>query len=286
MGGIIETRTLKISDRIIKSQDIRRLFSDLENEFNRLDKITEADLDRILVDKKYNKYTEAEKVQEKKYLKQYISKSLKIKACDGSVYVGQSEEILASGGILDTKQISTIDFNFLDNNHKSSLSINLRHTTSDNWNEVTVQGIDSLWVNGIIQKIENFLDSIERQTTWFKNYSLLIAIFITVCIALVTSALILNFLILLNQIFPSESDSIKISIQSIRVMTFFMMLGISSYPAIKIFEKIKELWPTVELQTGQDYLQVNKQKRNKIWLIFSLIIIPTVLTILAELIEI
>lgn len=284
MSGIIETRTLKISNRIIKSQDIRRLFTDLENEINRLDGITNDEIERMLSDEKYKTYDQKEKEREKRLLKKWISKKLKIKAVDNSVYEGHSNEILANGGILDSKQISSIDFDFTDSNHNLSIAISLHHSNSNLWNEVRVQGTDSIWVNGIIQKIENFLDSLEPQSTWARRYSPFLTMFFDICISIVASTVLLKIILLLGKYFPSDPNSPKLSINTARAMIFIMMLGMSLYPASTLTDKIKGLWPIVELQTGQDHNQTEKQKRKSVWLIFTLVILPTILTILTELV--
>jgi hypothetical protein len=284
MVGIIETRTLKISNRIITSQDIRRLFTDLENEINRLDAITNEQLDRKLSEEKYNKYSDQEKEREKRYLKNWISKKLKVKATDNSIYEGHSNEILAPGGILDSKQISSIDFDFTDRNHNASIAINLRHTNSDSWNEVRVQGTDSLWVNGIIQKIENFLESLEPQPTWARKYSFVLTIFFDICIAIVASAILMKVILFLGKHFPLDSNSQKLSLGFSRATIFIMMLGVFSYPASALTDRIKGLWPLVELQTGRDHNQAEKQKRKTVGLVFTLIILPTIFTIITELV--
>ncbi|MFN8334462.1 MAG: hypothetical protein U0U09_04990 [Cyclobacteriaceae bacterium] len=284
MSEIIETRTLRISSRIIRSHEIRRLFTDIENEINRLDGITDEEIERILADEKYKKYDVKEKEREKRLLKKWISKRLKVKAIDNSVYEGHSNEILANGGILDSKQVISIDFDFTDSNHNLSIAISLHHSSSDLRNEVRVQGADSIWVNGIIKKIEIFLDSLEPQSTWARKYSFLLTLFFGICISIVASEILINIIFFLGRDFPLDPTSPKLSVRTARGIIFIMMLGLSTYPAMTLTDKIKELWPLVELQTGQDYNQAERQKRRNVWLIFSLVILPTILTILTELI--
>lgn len=285
MNAITETRTLKIADKVIKAQDIRRLFNDLESEFIRLDQLTEKELDEELLKEKYSKYSDQEKQERKQLLKEYIYKRLKIKASDGSLYEGNSKDILSEGGILDTKRIESIQFDFIDNNHKTSISINIRHSKYDLYNEVSVQGVDSLWVNGIIQKIENFLETIETQLTWSRRYFLPISILFAICIGTVLNAILIQGLILWTKNTVPDPNSPKISMSTARIIFFGLMTGLSTYPALSLAEKLKELWPTVELQTGPDFGQIEKRKRKTVWLIFSLIILPAAMTIILDLLK-
>lgn len=281
MSGIVETRNLKIVNKIIRSQDVKRLFNDLESEFNRLENITEEKLNQKLATEEFKDYSEERKADKKKILRQYTSRSIKITAFDGSIYEGESKEILANGGILDSKQIMSVRFYFRDNNHNVNLSISLAHD-SDFWNEVSVTGTDSLWVNGVIQKIENFLDSLEAQSTWAKKYSLTIKLIFAVCIAYVSSNLFLRLSLFLTAHYPPDPNSAKISIQFAKWLLFFVMLGAGLFPGHLLTGKITKLWPNVELQTGYDYHQIEKQRRNRVWLIFTIVIIPTALTILID----
>jgi hypothetical protein len=283
MSGIIETRILKISNKIIKSHDIRRLFDDLETEFNRLDTITDEQIIQRLNSQEFKEYSEEQKEKQKSFLKLPIIRNFVIKAKDGSIYESESNEILKSGSILDTKQISSLSFNFNDYNHNASLSMNLRHTNFNDYNDITVKGTDSLWVNGIIQKIENFLESLENQSIWSKKYNILLIIFFDICIAFVFAEVLLKFIIFMNSLQPVNPNSEKATIQFIFIMSFIPMLGVAFYPARLLQDKLNELWPNIELQMGMDYNQLERKRRNKVWLLFTLVILPTALTLLAYL---
>jgi hypothetical protein len=53
----------------------------------------------------------------------------------------------------------------------------------------------------------------------------------------------------------------------------------------KLSNYVKSVWPTVELQTGPNYLQKPKESRKKAELIFLTIVIPLVLAFLYDVLK-
>jgi ribosomal protein S19 len=66
---------------------------------------------------------------------------------------------------------------------------------------------------------------------------------------------------------------------------FIVLLAlISVTPAIFIYQRLIKLYPAVEIQTRKEFDQSEKEKRLKLWVIISLIIVPTILSFVFRLV--
>jgi hypothetical protein len=53
---------------------------------------------------------------------------------------------------------------------------------------------------------------------------------------------------------------------------------ISATPAVLIYRWLIKLFPGIEIQTGLNYEHTKKERRNKLFLLAILIIVPTILS--------
>ena len=67
------------------------------------------------------------------------------------------------------------------------------------------------------------------------------------------------------------------------IITTASVFGLSL--AWYIVNKLKELYPVVELRTGPEYAQVEVRKRKKLYIIISIVVIPLVIALIIELIK-
>jgi hypothetical protein len=58
---------------------------------------------------------------------------------------------------------------------------------------------------------------------------------------------------------------------------------VATAPAVFIYNWLLRLFPGIEIQTGEDFQQAKKEKRKKLMLIISLILIPTIISYLLRL---
>jgi hypothetical protein len=81
-----------------------------------------------------------------------------------------------------------------------------------------------------------------------------------------------------QQINHSKNDWLKIiGLAGIPLALLFVLASAKNY--------ILSLWPSVELQTGAGYQQKPAEKRRKLGLILTLIILPLLLTFIYDLIK-
>jgi hypothetical protein len=66
---------------------------------------------------------------------------------------------------------------------------------------------------------------------------------------------------------------------------FFIIVSslITLAPAVFIYNWLVKLFPRIEIQTDKDIQQIGKEKCIKLWLIASIIIIPTIISFVLRL---
>lgn len=64
------------------------------------------------------------------------------------------------------------------------------------------------------------------------------------------------------------------------LQVFILSFLISGIPAFWFYRKLETLWPTIELQTGKDFQQLENRKRIRLRNILISIILPIILSFL------
>jgi hypothetical protein len=123
-----------------------------------------------------------------------------------------------------------------------------------------VSGNDSVWVNGILAKLTEIIDTAEPQPLFKKPLSIAA---LPLCIA---------FNVVYFRLFYADIQRNKYGwIEGI------LTIGVPILSMV-LFDKLPKyvdaLWPDVELQTGPNYLQIPANKRKRITLLLTLIILP------------
>jgi len=193
-----------------------------------------------------------------------------LRGVDGTQYESDNKEIFSHNGILDTRRIIEIEMRYTNYTNDKRIYIQLSHTVEDyKWaNYILVSGSDELWVNGVIKSFEDIISNWEKQVNWPHKYSWLLIMVFAVGIGLSFASLALNLLYFIS------TDVI---------ITTASVFGLSL--AWYIVNKLKELYPVVELRTGPEYAQVEVRKRKKLYIIISIVVIPLVIALIIELIK-
>lgn len=269
-----EKREILIDNKIFTKNDILlliNLFIKLSNDI--LDKSREIKRNDLI----------HEGCNEQNIKERYIDtsqSSLEFTYSDNSIYNGKIEEFIDSDTIPATKKIVEIDLYFKENIFDSRFIIKIRHShpylTSS---YVIVEGEDRTWVNGTIGFIEEFLSTCRNQSSFVKKLRILIIASADLILMLFLINLIKLF-IKTKVIFPKIVGNIFTD----ELIFFIVLLSlISVTPAIFIYERLKKLYPGIEIQTSKDFNLAEKEKRFKLWIIISLIIIPTIISFLLRL---
>jgi hypothetical protein len=273
MKEIIEKREISIDNKIFTKEDVIsliKLFNKLSNEI--LDKSKEIKRKELI----------QEGWKELNITGKYIDtshSSLELSASDNSKYTGTFEEILQTNDILDNKRIVEILLYFTEHVFDSKFIIRIEQSKSDfhsSSNYVEVEGQDKIWVNGTIKIVEDFLSNCRNQSMLVKKFKYSIMAF-TVLILILFLRNVIELIIKTKLIFPRIMENLFT-----KDWIYFIIVSslISLAPAVFIYNWLAKLFPRIEIQTGKDFHQVGKWKPIKLWLIASLIIIPTIISFL------
>ena len=207
--------------------------------------------------------------------------SLEIAYSDNSIYNCTIEEFTETDVFPAGKKIVEVDLYFMENVFNSRLIIKIRHSHPFSTSSyVTVEGEDRTWVSGTIGIIEEFLSTCRNQSLIIKKLKILI-IASTDLILMVFLINLIKLFIRTKVIFPKIVGNIFTN----ELFYFVVLLAlISVTPSIFIYQRLKKLYPAVEIQTRKEFDQSEKEKRFKLWVIISLIIIPTILSFMFRLV--
>jgi hypothetical protein len=273
MKEIIEKREISIDNKIFTKDDVMsliKLFNKLSNEI--LDKSKEIKRKELI----------QEGWKESNITERYIDtshSSLELSASDNSKYTGTFEEILQANGILDNKKIVGISLYFTEHAFDSIFIIRIEQSISDfhlSSNYAEVEGQDKIWVNGTFKIVKDFLSNCRNQSMFVKKFQYLIMAF-TVLILILFIRNLIEIFIKTKLIFPKIMGNLFTKDWIYFIIVSFL---ITLAPAVFIYNWLVKLFPRIEIQTGKDFQQIGKEKRIKLWLIVSLIIIPTIISFL------
>lgn len=260
MGDTIKiSRELKIYGRIVKPDNIRELAKRVYEEYVS-DKSNHKDINFIL------------------------------RGIDETQYESEDIKIFSNNGILDTRRIIAVEITYSNHTNDKRISIKLKHTITDyEWgNVIFVSGSDKLWVDGVIKYFEDTIANWEKQPNWPHKYGSLLAVIFAVGIGIGIGLLCLNILnfifayvIVVHPISPKPGWIIVLQV-------LFISLGLSSgiWPACYIANKLKRLYPIVELRTGPKHMQLETKRKKLVAAVISRGILPLVISLIVELIKI
>jgi hypothetical protein len=208
----------------------------------------------------------------------YINTShsgIEFTSSDKSKYSFSFKEISEAKDILDTKQIIEVELYFNENVLDSKFVLKLRHfDTSSGSSYALVEGEDSDWVNSTIKLLKNFLVTCRNQSTFVEKNKILI-FGVTIMLLILFLHNLIVFFIRTKVIFPKIVGNMF----SESIIYVIMVLAlISATPAVLIYKWLIKLFPGIEIQTGLNYDHAKKERRNKLFLLVILIIVPTILS--------
>jgi hypothetical protein len=256
-----EARSVKITWRVFTKTDIRRIAKVLNEAF-----------------------------QNAKKNKHHSSIAFRLYCQGGISYESDSINILDDGGPLDIKRTQTIQITFYDYETERNIDFSIREGNYYG-GELSVRGTDKNWVQGNFTTLQEIIDSIKPQENVILKYKNIVFHII----AFGTGSLfylLLNFLIF--QHIPIPNRTIEISSEFLKSVFLFLKANLWILYLILVFllwfegvvtfayplhKWLLELWPEIEFDFGPDHLNKNKIRRQRIWIVASLVIIPIAVNI-------
>jgi hypothetical protein len=225
---------------------------------------------------------------EKGYIESGIQKSdidrghskLEFTDSDHLKYTSAFEEISETIGILSSRKIIEINLYFSEQVFKSRFIVNLKHADSHSApGYAIIEGEDCDWVLATTKMVRDFFSTCRNQSTFVKDNKLYIV---------PATVLLLNFFL---------NNSIGLIAQKMHLFPKFAMMSLSKdwmfftivlslitlSPSFLIYQRLLKIWPGIEIQTDKDFRQIQNEKRYKVLLLTSIIIIPTLVSFLLRL---
>ena len=241
MTEIKESRVVKIRDKVVTLKDIRRLA--------------------------YLLAREAESADPSE--RNWFDVSFTVETFDGASFQSSDPSLFSENSPVTRLRAKKIDLLYKERAKDKRVAISIEHGDGAYSNSVAVSGTDSRWVNGTIAEVEETISSIRPQNTFVARWGSLISVATAISAGAILSLIIAQVLIFVSIEPPSEPDG-----------TFFQLLKrIASVPlgyyVIKyglyyiagfstgfvLMNKLKSLWPSVELQVGPEHEYIEKQRR-------------------------
>lgn len=213
---------------------------------------------------------------------------------DMASYESESLDLFKDDGIIDTKKISSIEMSFDNYTVNQYINLSIEHKGSYH-DGLIIEGSDKNWVAGTLTTFTDIINSIKPQTHWCIKYktflwhllSLSIGFIIFYPLYFLTMPYIIKTL--------STSDNIiaiNNSFKEHQSSNLFILYCLSSswligYPWAKnAISWLLELWPKIEFDFGPEHMKNEKEKRNRLNLILSIVLSIVIIPNLPNLVEI
>lgn len=264
MAKIKESLRLPFGNRIIKLQDVYEIAKILKTEY--------------------------EKANSKKVANCRLNFTV---ICEnGPTYESSDIDIFESESIINSKKPNKIELRFSNYKDDDYIRVSLRREYNSSYSEnyINVEGFDSTWVNGVLGRINQRIDSTEPQNSNKKLYLNLIFFASVVLIGRIFTIIIL--------LIPGTPDESKMGAASFAIRQFIHTNDFTYYfsiyligflvgilPAFSIKNFFRKFWPYLEIQIGPNHKMdeiKNRQILNK-WILT--IVVPLLLMILYDIIK-
>jgi hypothetical protein len=272
---ITENRTYPIKDKIFSIDHVRNLARLLQEEYDSSIKGLEN-------------LTSKEKS---------IALYFRIKCLEPVSFEHNNSEIFLKKSKIYTKHIQSIEMSFSEGDNKK-IKIILQH--GDEYNELTkeyinssyteVTGKNELWVNGLLAKLTDYIDSVpnqERGILDWNSYALSVAL----CILggyLTSIVFSLNMCRNDANYFWKDlyhDNGLIWSIVAFGFISFIPGIFFAAFIENNMDKICHHTFPIVELQLGEDHFHLNKKKRAKLRYIWLMIILPIIISIATNIVS-
>ena len=216
----------------------------------------------------------------------YSSFNIQIDCNDNSNYDDSTLSILNDGNILDIKKINQLSITFYNYSHDKRINLTLSDT-DEYLNYFTISGSNNNWVEGTYTKLLNIINSFTPQENFVLTHKKLINNVSSIIFGLPIYRLytyVLNCVITPKPLEnPSQAllllkDILNTHI-GIAIYTLLMSWCMGGLPSIYFTNKLYKLWTSIEFDFGPEHNKYLKNKRKKIWLFITIIIIPILINI-------
>lgn len=224
-----------------------------------------------------------------------IGLNFHLKCIEPISFESDSEELFKDNSKAYTKRIKTIEMHFKEGNEKR-IKLVIQHgddydkttKTYNNTSYLEVSGKNEMWVNGMLSKLMDYLQSVPTQKRGILNYDQIM--FYGLCLLggyLTIIGISLNMC--RNDANYYLKDLLKtdgLLVVSIMIIILSLFPGVLfAIPIHNWIERIKHnVFPSIELLLGPEHLLVSKIKKRRIIYVWTVIVLPIIISILCNIV--
>jgi hypothetical protein len=155
---------------------------------------------------------------------------------------------------------------------------------------VLIESHDSIWVNGFLARFQDTVSAFKPQNTIVRDHTIALVILASIGFGCILSPFIIGFANMMTNpnptYIPSHFDLLVRKYPVIYyLVTTLMSSVVGTFPGVFMVNKLKTLWPSLELAIGPEHTQIEKKRRNWILGFIVLVIIPLVVSIVYDLLK-
>lgn len=197
--------------------------------------------------------------------------------------------------LLEIKRIEKIDIYLSNIRSAKKIDIELCQDSNKWSNTLKIESEDQIWVNNQNLRISELIESWKPQNKMFSKYKEILFHFLSINLGFIFFELLAKLLTIFDyksSLKTDQSDIWKFLIEKITTQfpaSIYVFIGLFSWLIgmffvslfwYKLEDKLLNLWPSIEFDFGPEHLKFAKKRRNIIWLVVTLIILPILLQIL------
>jgi len=190
-----------------------------------------------------------------------------VSCSDGSRFSSKDVALFDDSSVLNTKRVKSISITFSSFDTGSDVDIDITHEdrSVSYSNNIKVSGDDSNWVNGMLRRLEEVVESFTPQNTFIEKYRYMVNTILALGIG--------TTYFWVTSLFPSESlenppestERLGELVDQAPFVDYFakylFAFIIGWFPGLMLLDKLKTFWPFLEIQIGPEHTLIEKQRR-------------------------
>lgn len=221
-----------------------------------------------------------------------------LKCFESISFESDSDDIFKSGSKIYTKSIKTIEMTFTYGDERriklviqqgdSYASTGKYTKTLINNSYLEISGKNEFWVNGMLSKLLDYLQSVPEQKRGILDHMGMILLSLVIIVTYLVIMLIsLNMCrndpnYFVKDFYLREGFPITILIILLLALPSLLFIAL---PILSYIDDVKQsAFPSVELQVGPEHMLIAKLKKKKLTFIWSTIILPVILSIICNIV--
>jgi hypothetical protein len=223
----------------------------------------------------------------------------KVKFSNETVLESDTSDVLQEESLTAYDRPIGIEMSYSNITKQNYMSVSLSHGEHSFGNEASVSGADITWVNANFQLVQDALRAVRPQHVWVRRHETLLLNLIALGIGsagflmfdlvgwLIFKAVAWRGVVLHPPSLPLWLSSLLPVLEPAFVIFNWLwrwVLGLS-WGAFAVRDWLLALWPSIEFDFGQPHRQAEKIKRQRLYAVVSLIVLPIVASLLYDLLK-